>query len=77
MRKLLASVVAIALVATPALAQKSMRGGKEHGGPQQQKSEEQKKAAQKLEKDYKAALDSIPNKKYDPWGSVRPAANSK
>ena len=77
MRKMLAIVATIALVATPALAQKGMRGGKENGGPQQQKSEEQKKAAQKLEKDYKAALDSIPNKKYDPWGSVRPAANSK
>ena len=76
MRKLLASVEAMALVATPALAQKAMRGGKEHGGPQQQKSEDQKKAAQKLEKDYKAALDSIPNKKYDPWGSVRPAAKT-
>ncbi len=37
----------------------------------------EKKAEQKLNKDYKAALDSIPDKKYDPWGSVRPAAKTK
>jgi hypothetical protein len=36
-----------------------------------------KKAAEKLEKDYKAALDRIPNKAYDPWASVRDAPKAK
>ena len=40
-------------------------------------AKKKKKAALKLEKDYKAALDGIPDKKYDPWGGVRPPGNPK
>jgi len=78
MKSFASTVAVIALIATPAIAQKGMGGGKGRRGPQQQqKTEEQKKAEQKLDKDYKAALDSIPDKKYDPWGGVRPAAKTK
>jgi hypothetical protein len=76
MRTFIAAIAAVAVLAAPAYAQK-MRGGKGRGA-QPQQTEEQKKAAQKLDKDYKAALDSIPNqKKIDPWGGVRVAPKAK
>jgi Ni/Co efflux regulator RcnB len=74
MKKLIVAIAAVALFTTPAAAQK--HGGKKAAaGPQ--KTEEQKKAEAKLDKDYKAALDSIPDKKSDPWGVVREAPKAK
>ena len=78
MKSFVVAAATIAIFATPALAQKGMHGGKGRGDQQQQQtSEEKKKAALKLEKDYKAALDGIPDKKYDQWGGVRPPGNPK
>jgi hypothetical protein len=76
MRPFIAALAAVGLLATPALAQKGMRGGK-RGDAATQKTEDQKKAEKKLEADYKAALDSIPNQKFDPWGSVRSTPQAK
>jgi hypothetical protein len=70
MRKWLAALATIALLATPAYSQGRGKGGKRSGGSDQQ-TEEQKKKSAEAEKAYKAALDKIPDKKYDPWGSVR------
>jgi len=75
MRLFFVAMTAFAIVATPAVAQGRHGGKKQAAQPQQ--SEEKKKAAQQLEKDYNAALARIPDKTFDPWGSVRPAQNSK
>jgi len=51
-----------------------MRGGKgggKHSAAQQQQSAEQKQKAPAAEKAYKAALDRIPDQKYDPWAHQR------
>ena len=76
MRVLIGAIIMLAFLAVPSIAQKGTGGGKGHAA-QEQKTDEQKKAAEKLEKDYKAALDRIPNKTYDPWASVRDASKSK
>jgi hypothetical protein len=67
--------MAFAIAATPVVAQGRHGGKKQAAQPQQ--SEEKKKAAQQLDKDYNAAMARIPDKTFDPWGSVRPAQNSK
>jgi hypothetical protein len=63
-------VVAIAaLVALPAHGQGFSKGHRRGDGSQN--SAEQKKKAEAAEKDYKAAIEQIPEQKYDPWGHVR------
>jgi hypothetical protein len=76
MRVLIGAIITLAFLAMPSVAQKGTGGGKRHATPEQ-KTDEQKKAGEKLEKDYKAALDRIPNKAYDPWATVRDAPKSK
>ena len=61
--------LAVALLTTPALAQGGPRGSKHGGG--EQKTEQPKTKAN--DKDYKSALDRIPEQKYDPWGTTRPS----
>jgi len=39
--------------------------------PSQQQSAEQKQKAAEAEKAYKAALDKIPEQKFDPWAKMR------
>ena len=75
MRFFLAAVT-IALLTLPGHAQ-GMRGGKGHQGATEQKKDEAKPTVS--DKDYKAALDRIPNsnEKPDPWGNVRAAPKSK
>jgi hypothetical protein len=58
----------VALLTLPALAQEGPRGGKHRGG--EQNTEQPKSKVN--EKDYKSALDRIPQQKYDPWGTTRP-----
>ena len=77
MRVLIGAIITLAFLAVPSIAQKGAGGGKRHAAATEQKTDEQKKAAAKLEKDYKATLDSIPNKPYDPWATVRDAPKSK
>lgn len=70
MRNFLFALIFAALT-VPAYAQGmsgGMPGGKGRHG-QQQRTEQPKRKAD--EKDYKSALDKLPDKKFDPWQGVR------
>jgi hypothetical protein len=68
MRTVVIALASIALLTAPAYAQ--MRGkGAKHAGSEQQSAQQKKNAAS--EKAYNAALDSIPDRKYDPWRDMR------
>ena len=69
MRTVVIALTTIAVLTAPAYSQGRGKGGKRASSGQQ--TEEQKKKASQSEKDYKAALDRIPDKKFDPWGNVR------
>ena len=69
MRTVVIVLTTIAVLTAPAYSQGRGKGGKRASSGQQ--TEEQKKKASQAEQDYKAALDKIPDKKYDPWGNVR------
>ena len=73
MRTVVIALAATSLLIAPAHAQ--MRGGggkgKQDSAAQQQQSAEQKQKAAEAEKAYKAALDRIPDQKYDPWAHAR------
>ncbi len=60
----------LAALAMPAFAQ-DMAGSNKHHGAEKKNIEQPK--TQASEKDYKAALDRLPQQKYDPWGTARPA----
>jgi hypothetical protein len=69
MRAFLVALMVV-LLTLPAYAQKGGRG--KRNTDSQPSSEEQKKRNAQQEKDYKAALDRIPNKKpVDPWATMR------
>jgi hypothetical protein len=71
MRTVVIALAVVAVFAAPAYSQGRGKGGKRAASSDQQ-TELQKKKASAAEKDYKAALDKIPDKKItDPWGSVR------
>ena len=69
-RILIAIAAALALIVTPAQAQKRPH-------TDEQKRQEKKPAVD--EKAYKAALEKIPEpkEKYDPWGVARPSEPAK
>jgi hypothetical protein len=66
MRTVVVALATIAILTAPAYAKGR---GKPSASPQQ--SAEQKQKAAEAERAYKAALDKIPDKKYDPWGTMR------
>lgn len=68
MRRLIIAL-AVALLTLPALAQEGGHGSKHRGGGEP-KTEQTKNKAN--EKDYKSAIDRLPDQKYDPWGTARP-----
>jgi hypothetical protein len=72
MRAFLVALI-ITLLVLPAYAQRMGGGGKgKRNAGSEATSDEQKKKAVQQEKDYKAALDRIPNKKpVDPWANMR------
>jgi hypothetical protein len=53
----------------PALAQEDMAGSNKHHRAAKKTTEAPK--VQANEHDYKAALDRLPQQKYDPWGTKR------
>jgi hypothetical protein len=69
MRTVVIVLTTIVVLTAPAYSAGRGKGGKHANSGQQ--TEEQKKKASQAEQDYKAALDKIPDKKYDPWGNVR------
>jgi len=66
MRAFIAAAMAITLLTVSAYAQRS--GGKRHKEPAQNAGQKKPKVDEKA---YKGALDSIPEKKADPWGKMR------
>jgi hypothetical protein len=70
MRTVVVALAAVAILASPAHAQRHGKGGRSAAANQQ--TDAQKKKASAAEKDYKAALDKIPSKPVaDPWGGMR------
>ena len=74
MRTLTIAAIVIALAA-PAFAQDMAGSNKHHGAPKRAKAEAPKVKAD--DKDYKAALDRLPQQKYDPWGTARSTGSDK
>jgi hypothetical protein len=72
LRKLIPAAAILALVAGPASAQVALSPFKEQ---EKKLTPDELKEKQQRDKDYKAAMDKIPDKKVtvDPWGDVRPA----
>ena len=69
MRTILVTMMVV-LLTLPAYAQKGGHG--KRGASQPGASDEQKKKSAEQEKDYKAALGRIPDKKpVDPWATMR------
>jgi hypothetical protein len=72
LRKLIPAAAILALVAGPAAAQVALSPFKRD---EKKLTPDELKAQQEREKNYKAAMDKIPDKKVtvDPWGDIRPA----
>ena len=72
LRKLIPAAAILALVAGPAAAQVALSPFKQD---EKKLTPDELKAKQERERDYKAAMDKIPDKKttVDPWGDIRPA----
>lgn len=66
MRAFIAAALAVTMLTVAAHAQRG--GGKRQQGPPQNAGEKKPKVDEKA---YKGALDSIPEKKADPWGKMR------
>jgi hypothetical protein len=64
----------LAALAAPAFAQDVAGSNKHHGAPK--KATEQPKVKAN-DQDYKAALDRLPQQKYDPWGAARSSGSDK
>ena len=72
LRNLIQAAAILALVTGPAAAQMALSPFKHE---ERKLTPDELKAQQQRDKDYKAAMDKIPEKKVtvDPWGDVRPA----
>ena len=72
LRNLIQAAAILALVTGPAAAQMALSPFKEQ---EKKLTPDELKAKQQRDKDYKAAMDKIPDKKVtrDPWGDIRPA----
>jgi len=73
LRNLIPAVAILALATGPAAAQGVALSPFKH--EERKLTPDELKAQQQREKDYKAAMDKIPDKKVvnDPWGDIRPA----
>ena len=69
MRAAVIILAALALLAGPVSAYARGKGSKQSGT--EQPSDAKKKKSEEAEKAYKDTLGRMPDKKYDPWGSVR------
>ena len=72
LRKLIPAAAILALVAGPAAAQVALSPFKQD---EKKLTPDELKAKQERDRDYKAAMDKIPDKKVtvDPWGDIRQA----
>jgi hypothetical protein len=73
LRNLIQAAAILALVTGPAAAQGVALSP--FKGQEKKLTPDELKAQQERDKDYKAAMDKIPDKKVvnDPWGNIRPA----
>jgi hypothetical protein len=69
----LAIATILSALAMPAVAQDTAGSNKHHGAAKKKTEEPRVKAD---DKDYKAALDRLPQQKYDPWGTARSSGGS-
>ena len=72
LRNLIQAAAILAMVTGPAAAQVALSPFKHE---ERKLTPDELKAQQQRDKDYKAAMDKIPDKKVtrDPWGDIRPA----
>ena len=72
LRNLIQAAAILALATGPAAAQMALSPFKHE---ERKLTPDELKAQQQRDKDYKAAMDKIPEKKVtvDPWGNIRPA----
>ena len=72
LRNLIQAATILALATGPAAAQMALSPFKRE---ERKLTPDELKAQQQRDKDYKAAMDKIPEKKVtvDPWGNIRPA----
>ena len=72
LRNLIQAAAILGLVTGPAAAQMALSPFKHE---ERKLTPDELKAQQQRDKDYKAAMDKIPEKKVtvDPWGNIRPA----
>jgi hypothetical protein len=78
--RILTAAAALALIASPALAQFGMGGGGGGGGPQTRYTPEEKLREAESERVYRDALKatrSTTGEAYDPWRNIRSAAPEK
>jgi len=61
----------IALLAIPAHAQRARGAGNPQSAAQQQQSAEKKRKAAEDDRAAKAAIERLPDKKFDPWRTMR------
>jgi hypothetical protein len=75
LRKLIGASAILLLLTGAAVAQLPMPGISLGGGDKKKLTPEEQEQQKQRDKDYKAAMDKIPEKKatVDPWGDVRPA----
>ena len=71
-RTLAIATILVALAAQ-AFAQDTAGSNKHHAAPKKNTEQSKVKAN---DQDYKAALDRLPQQKYDPWGTTRPSTSS-
>jgi len=77
MKRFAAAAMIVALASAPAYAQgMKLTDGKRHHPEAEKKTDDGRKVS---EKDYKSALDRVPNQgeTFDPWASVRETPKSK
>jgi hypothetical protein len=73
--KVLAVATIIAALAVPAFAQEDTAGSNKHHRAPKKTTEQPRIQAD--DKDYKSALDRLPQQKYDPWGTARSGGGDK
>jgi hypothetical protein len=68
--KRIAIAVIMVALAAPAFGQ-DMAGSNKHHGAKNRTQKTDTPKVQANDKDYKSALDRLPQQKYDPWGTAR------
>jgi hypothetical protein len=78
LRKLIPAAAILALVMVPAAPASAQMALSPFKGPEKRLTHEEIEAQKKRDKDYRAAMDKIPDKKVtvDPWGGIRDSSST-